>query len=80
MSRKDVAASSLKILYEDFTSVKGYGNLENKSEYFCIKSIGKIQVGLTSFGQFIFHVYYIHIKIIRRQVWANNEDPDQTAP
>ena len=26
----------------------------NKSEYFCIKSIGKIQVELTSFGQFIF--------------------------
>ena len=64
MLRRDVAASSLKILYEDFTSVKRYGNLENKSEYFCIKSIGKIQVGL-SFGQFIFHVYYIHIKIIR---------------
>ena len=36
-----------------------------KSEYFCIKSMGKIQVGLNSFGQFIFHVYYTHIEIIR---------------
>ena len=48
---KRVIASSLKILYEDFTSVKSYG--KTNLNIFVLRLWEKYRWDLTSFGQFI---------------------------
>ena len=50
MLRRDISAYLLKNSCETFYPVKCYGKT---NMIFCIKYMGKIQVGLTSFGQFI---------------------------
>ena len=52
-----MAASSLNILCENSNPVKIYGN--KKYDCFCLKSIGKIHMGLNFFWPYMQFMYYI---------------------